>query len=116
MNNLAKLEEKNRLNIASTLRTLSDAIESGEVEKYSILQDKYTTTIQVNTSNGEKHIHKNVNINGFQEQSHTISTPMIAKERKEVVKNLYINNRLTQQEIANRLNISQKTVSNDLKR
>ncbi|SHO56073.1 sigma factor-like helix-turn-helix DNA-binding protein [Vibrio quintilis] len=52
--------------------------------------------------------------NGFRSQSMTICDKLTVEERRDLVHEMYNEEGLTQTEIAKRLGVSQKTISNDL--
>jgi DNA-binding NarL/FixJ family response regulator len=103
-------------NIPNTLRTLANAIESGQIKHYEFNQNSDGfTTVKVDSSDGEQRM-----IKTQQEQDgySKVSTEYIKKQtpesRRHIVLNL-VNEGLSQTQIAEKTMVSQKTVSNDIK-
>jgi DNA-binding NarL/FixJ family response regulator len=108
------ISKANSNNIASTLEVLSQGIRNGSVKNYSISQDEYTTTIQVGTGD-YTYTRQQTSINGYTETTNITAPLMFPNGRQQIARELY-NKGKTQQEIANQLGVSQKTISNDLKK
>jgi DNA-directed RNA polymerase specialized sigma subunit len=79
-------------------------------------------TVEGYNQNGEKVVIQTTIINGspnqnngFRSQTMTVCDQLPAEERREAARRLRHDERLSQVEIARRLGVSQKTISNDLK-
>lgn len=104
-------------NIPNTLRRLAHAIESGQIKKYALSQDSDgLTTVTIDSSNGKQRI---IQTQQNQEGYNKVSTECITKQNLEIRRNFIlslVNDGLNQTEIAERTMVSQKTVSNDIKK
>lgn len=77
-------------------------------------------TVEGYNQNGEKvviqtFINSSAQSRGFRSQTMTVCDQLPVEERREVARRMKNDDKLTQAEIAKRLGVSQKTISNDLK-
>lgn len=102
--------------VAKQLRSLADMVETGEVSRYSISQDKHSISFTADSADGTSRlIRRRHEINGLhRETSEHIQKNTSRTKRRQVVAALCAEN-LTQVEIAKRTMTSQKTVSNDIR-
>ena len=106
---------QNKTSAVKILRTLANAIESGNISNYNISHTgDGSITVKADSSDGsERVIQTRTEMGGYS----NISTEHIKKQtpkarRKTVLK--MIRNGLTQVQIAEKTMVSQKTISNDI--
>lgn len=111
------LEVQHKTNTLSMLQTLAKAIENDEVSKYTISQTKDgVTEIIIDSSDSQSRvIQKTIDIDGYSSRCNTVIQKLRPNERLRTVERLD-NLGKTQAEIAKETMVSQKTISNDIKK
>lgn len=106
---------QNKTSAVKTLRTLANAIESGDIRNYNISQSSNgSITVKADSSDGsQRMIQTQTDMDGYSK----ISTEHIQKQplkvrRKTVLK--MVKEGLSQVKIAEKTMVSQKTISNDI--
>lgn len=101
--------------IASLFRELADAAESNATPDFTIRKKGQKITIIVDSSSDERFINSKEVIPGINRTTIEQITKLPVEERRKLVRNLHINEKLNQTEISEKTLYSQKTISNDLK-
>jgi DNA-binding NarL/FixJ family response regulator len=97
----------------STLRNLANAIEAGEIDNYEVSQSS-DGAVRIKVDQGNKRVIQNhQQIEGYSCVENEFVEKRPIKERRKVVEGLALEG-MTQQEIAERTMVSQKTISNDI--
>ncbi|MCG3811191.1 helix-turn-helix transcriptional regulator [Photobacterium damselae] len=92
------------------------ALQNGQLADININMNTNGFNLTAEDMNGDRYVIEKYNMNGIQHESRTRIDSRDTKEsRLETVKQLRLVHNMTQNQIANYLGVSQKTVSNDLK-
>ena len=113
-NEMEKISSPNKQYLTTVFQDLLDAVKNDEIGNFQFLTDKNKTQIIIDSHDGKRTILQQMDFPGLMQRTVIESQKMPRKQRIETVKQLRMQNK-TQQEIALLLNVSQKTVSNDLK-
>ncbi|WP_064435904.1 HTH domain-containing protein [Pseudoalteromonas neustonica] len=108
---------QSKTNVANTLRALAEGIENGNVSSYEINQSSNgSITVKADSSDGTARvIQTQTQMAGYTETSTQHIEKQPAEIRRETVKKL-LDQGLTQASIAEKTMVSQKTISNDVKK
>lgn len=111
-----QLMAQSKTTATTTLRTLADAIEAGNVSRYEINQtSEGSITIKADSSDGKSRmVRTQKEADGYTRISTEHIQKLSAEQRRKTVKTLSREG-MNQTQIAERTMYSQKTVSNDLR-
>jgi DNA-binding NarL/FixJ family response regulator len=99
-----------------TLGQLQKAVQESQISSFEIKNDGATTTVIINSlDKKERIIDTKYSVKGYNESTLIRIKKTNPTDRKEIVKKLYEEGK-TQSEIAQKTLVSQKTISNDIKK
>lgn len=114
-NQIEKISPQNKQYLVTVFQSLLNSVDKDEIRDFQVSTDKNKTQIIIDDSDGKRTVLQQMNFPGLSQHTMIESKKMPREQRIETVWQLKEQHK-TQQEIAILLNISQKTVSNDLKR
>lgn len=100
--------------IPNKVKKLIDGFEKGEYKKLNINLSDDEFVAEADTINGERVIITNTEIADYKKVTMEISKKMAIPERRKTVEKLRKQG-FNQEQIAKRLHVSQKTISNDIR-
>ena len=102
--------------VADQLHALANQIQAGTIRQYEFKQTANTVTLTVDSADGNQRlIQKREVLPGLVREQSEYIEKLTPAERRETVKKL-VREGLSQNEIARRTLMSQKTISNDIQR